>query len=334
LASLTFSSPDTGVLVLENGQISAETSPVDYGIFWDYSPSHGLLAYSSEFYHGSTDSRASISDLWVYDYETDTSEQWLADNVNWASWAPDGARLTAVVYNTEEEAMDLVFVSGPNQVELIAKCAFNFFSWSPNGDALAYVHKVDWSWTQEACTGTFLVSFPNGTQAPEREVQRVSDFGSEELVSGHILDKPIWVMEQNALIFPDAPFWVVPMDGSPPFVPQTPGGEDPLDLPRPHNNLWVPARRLLIGNTEGGRIGPGGVWVYELSEDLRTIVDYYRVGTLGGANTEITLVSWWSVGESILVLDSDSAKSDDFLNEFWGAPAVWSLIERKWIEWE
>ena len=78
--------------------------------------------------------------------------------------------------------------------------------------------------------------------------------------------------------------------------------------------------------------GKGGVWVYKLSEDLREITNYYRLGEAPvGNNIDMVLVSWWVVGESILVLDGESASKEEWLSNFWRAPAVWSLLERNWI---
>jgi hypothetical protein len=80
-----FASPDIGLLTLKNGQLSVETSPVDYGILWDYSPLSGKLAYSSEFFHNSVSNNLAVSDLWIYDYQTGTAQKWLDDNVTRAA---------------------------------------------------------------------------------------------------------------------------------------------------------------------------------------------------------------------------------------------------------
>ena len=123
-----FAGPDIGVLTLKDGQLSLEPGPVYYEILWDYSPVSGRLAYSSEFFHGSESNNISVSDLWVYDYQSGNSEKWLGDNVARASWAPDGERVTAAIYNPESEQIGLVLVSGPDQVELIADCASMLYS--------------------------------------------------------------------------------------------------------------------------------------------------------------------------------------------------------------
>ena len=43
-------STDIGMVVREENQISLQNSPVDFGLFWGYTPVTGRLAYSSEFW--------------------------------------------------------------------------------------------------------------------------------------------------------------------------------------------------------------------------------------------------------------------------------------------
>jgi hypothetical protein len=106
-----------------------------------------------------------------------------------------------------------------------------------------------------------------------------------------------------------------------------------LELPRPSGSLWAPELHQLVGNYDAGISGQGGVWVYQLSEDLRQIENYYRIGDAPqGDNSFITLVDWWSPGESILMLDGDNPDTEQYLSEFWRGPAVWSLIEGQWID--
>jgi hypothetical protein len=331
IAHLTpYGSGDFGILVLEDGELTAQPSPVSFQIFWEYTPVTGKLAYSPEFVHASEQNNVPVTSLWVYDYETGESTMWLEDNVIRAAWSPDGERVAAAVYNPETEQIDLVFISGPDQVELIAECASNLFSWSPDGTQLAYVNAMDWSGVKEACAGTYLVSYPDGISAGEPQIERVSDFGSQKLLSGQVNDKPIWALDQNALIYPGQPFWVVPLDGSPAFVPQTPGGEEPMNLPRPYGSIWSSQLGQLIGNVDG-MAGFGGLWVYQLSDDLTSIEKYYRIGeTPVRDNSDVVLVSWWTPAESILVLNGDNVDPSQYLNELWRAPFVWSLVDRQW----
>jgi hypothetical protein len=329
-----FGSHDIGLIVVQDEEVTVESSPVDFGLFWGYSPQTGKLAYSSEFFHGAENDRASISDLWVYDYQTGSATQWLEDNVSRAVWAPDGEHLTAAVYNPETDQIDLVLLSGPDKVRKIAECASMTFSWSPTGDTLAYVNSRVWLnyGLHESCLGTFLVTFPNGISGDEWDVSQVSEFGIQETSGNNFSDAPLWATEQNALIYPDQPFWVVPLDGSPAFIPQTPNGEAPLELPRPFGNLWAEDLHQLIGNYDVGLSGNGGVWIYQLSEHLTHIEEYYRIGDIPpGDNSFTTLVDWWTPEESILVFDEDNPDTSLYLSEMWKAPVVWSLVENRWL---
>jgi hypothetical protein len=330
-----FASADIGLLVLDNGELTVQPSPVEYGILWDYSPQSGKLAYSSEFFHVSESKYIGVSDLWVYDYQTGTKEKWLDDNVTRAGWAPDGEHVTVAVYNPVTEQIDLVLLSGPDQIELIAECASMLFSWSPNGDMLTYINSLIWRnfGVKEECLGTYLVAFPNGITGGELEISRVSDFGNQESGSNHVTDKPLWALEQNALIYPDQPYWVVPLDGSQAFVPQMPGGQDPMELPRLSGNLWSSNLNQMIGNGMTGPAGGGGVWVYQFSEDLSQVENLYRIGDVPeGDNSFIELVDWWNPEESILVLDGDNPDTSQYLSELWRGPAVWSLVEDRWSD--
>ena len=104
-----------------------------------------------------------------------------------------------------------------------------------------------------------------------------------------------------------------------------------MNLPRPFGSLWSTHLNQLVGNADTGPAGFGGVWVYQLSEDLQIMENYYRIGDFQqGNNSDIVLVAWWTPGESLLVLDGDNFELSEFLNESWRAPAVWSLDERQW----
>ena len=104
-----------------------------------------------------------------------------------------------------------------------------------------------------------------------------------------------------------------------------------MNLPRPFGSLWSTQLNQLVGNIETGPAGLGGVWVYQLSEDLRSMENYSRIGDkTTGDNSDIILVDWWVPGESLLVLDGDNFEQSDYLNELWRAPAVWSLVEGQW----
>jgi Tol biopolymer transport system component len=314
---------DSELLVQRSGRLGPEEVPVVMEIFWDYSPASGRLAYSSQFFHWSMDNGISVTDLWVYDYHTQQAERWLEDNLAWASWRPpvEGGtgsdRLTAALYDPERGHLVVAFVDGPDDIELIAECASTSYSWSPDHKELAYVNKANWEGVSETCTGTFIYSEEDGSN------RRVSALGEQELLSGSFDDAPIWAVEDGVLVYPDQPFWVIPLDGAPPFVPQAADGEEPMNLPRLNQHLWAPEYNLLIGNVEAMMENFNGVWVYELSDDLSAIVNRYRIEDVSDFSRAYRLIDWWAPGESLLMLTG----SNEF--SWWGIPVVWSLAEQQ-----
>jgi hypothetical protein len=147
----------------------------------------------------------------------------------------------------------------------------------------------------------------------------------------------MWALDQNALIYPGAPMWVIPLDGNKAFTPIAEGRTPSHDLSTTVLNIWSPELRQMIGTNEVGRLSTGGVWVYQLSEDLQRIERYYRLGDKPIVdNSDIDLVAWWEYGKSILVMDGDFNNDNHipFVNEFWATPFVWSLEDNLWIDIE
>lgn len=314
------------VLTVRPNQVGFEPSPVNFALYWDYSGATGRLAYASEFWRAARGSNRSVSDLWVYEYDTGEATQWLPDNVARASWSPlfpgrfSEQRLAAAIYNTEEGRYDLALVSGPGQVEWLASCASPTFSWSPDGTQLAYAafsigEPGD---IPQECEGVYLVSLEDGS------ITQIS--GLLSLSGSWIGDQPIWAEGQNVLLFseasPESVFWVIPLDGSGAFqldsepTAQNVGQEY---LPRPMYSLWSAEHRSLIGQTEG-MLDPFGVWVYTFSEDMRTIEEAYRIDW-GEYSHDLILVGWWDAGDSVLLRDISNTSD---LNPF-GVAMVWAL---------
>ena len=151
-------------------------------------------------------------------------------------------------------------------------------------------------------------------------------------MSGNLNDRPIWALGQDALIILDTPFWVAPMDGSPAYVPRMPGGVDPLSVPQPINPIWVPELRQLIGFVETGMGTDGGVYIYQFSEDMRSVTEISNIEwAIGDENSDLVLIDWWEPGKSILMLDHNMALENQFLSDYWGKPVIWSLADRTFI---
>ena len=318
------------VITVRPGKVGFEPSPVDLALFWDYGAATGKLAYASEFWHAASGSNRSVSDLWVYDYTTEDTTQWLPDNVSRALWSPvlrgDSAeqRLAAAIYNTETGHHDLALVHGPGQVERLASCASSSFSWSPDGSRLAYA-AFDINEPEdlpEECEGIFVLSVEDGS------LIRLS--GSLPIRGGWVGIRPIWAEGQNALLYPggspEALFWVIPLDGSGAYQIEEEEaarnvGQDFLS--RPQHALWSIEHRSLIGQIDA-MTDPFGVWVYTFAEDMRAIEDAYRIDW-GDHQHDTILVDWWEAGESVLLRDRTNTSPQ---NPF-GEAAVWSLSNRQ-----
>ncbi|MGD8823181.1 MAG: hypothetical protein PVG63_08780, partial [Anaerolineales bacterium] len=326
-------SSDIGLVVREENQVMLQSSPVEFGLFWGYAPATGRLAYSSEFWAAPGDgSNVSVSDLWVYDYVSGQSQQWVEANVGYARWALDGQRLAAAIWNSGQQRFDLALVSGPGEVAIVAECTSVQFEWNPWGDQLAFANLAGWAGTRSECQGTYVVSFEDGMDPDAASTRKVNAFGAQGQMNGSLNDRPIWALGEEALIILDSPFWIVPMDGSPAYVPTMPGGEEPLNMPRLVNPLWVPELRQLIGFVETGMNRDGGVYVYQFSEDMQSVTSVMNIeSALADPNADLTLIDWWEPGKSLLLLDHNMALENQFLSEYWGKPVIWSLTDQAFI---
>lgn len=325
---------EQGIPVLDGGRLSVIPSPVLFELYWDYSSISGKMAYSSAFFSSSgEESQVPVSDLWVYDFETGEAEMWLSSDVRRAVWAPDGQALTISLFNHDTQQLDLALLSGPNQMEILAECASMIYSWSPDGNRIAYLNPVQTNGIPDRCAGGYLVSTSPGVDAQDATVVRFSDFSDKPLVGWSEGHQPVWALEQNALIFPSQPMWVIPLDGSAAFTPQHADVFNGEYLPAIEDQIWSPKTRQLVGTVEAGMSGRGGVWVFGLSPDLRTLTGLYRIEDIPTeGNTDISLFGWWTQGESVLLVDMAVGKEAHFLGEWWGAPAVWDLDDRTWDE--
>ncbi len=318
---------DGKVITVRPQKVGFEDSPVDFSMYWDYSGATGKLAYASEFFHAARGSNTSVSDLWVYDYDTQMSAMWLPDNTARAIWSPlqpghfSDQRLAAAIYNTEEGRYDLGLASGPGQVQWLATCASPHFSWSPDATEIAYVAVPlgeDGAGVPQECKGVFIVSVDDG------EVRQLTDI--PKLYSGWFGDKPLWAEDQGSLLFTGASaksvFWSIKTDGSETFETSVADTIQEDYLPLPQYSLWSSDHRAVISQTEG-MMDPFGVWVYSFSDDMRTIRDAYRINW-GDYTHNIVLLGWWEPGESVLLRDISNTSA---LNPF-GVAMVWSLSDQ------
>jgi hypothetical protein len=263
-------------LTVRGGKISDEPSPVSITVFWDYTSVTGRLAYGNEAFHtNAITNRESVTDLWVYDYNTGKKELWLEDNVIGALWSPvidpkTGLQPLAVALPNNT----LALMTGPGQLVTLSETFSPFFSWSPDGRWLAF----------SEAEALFVTSVETGEirQLTPREEPWYSS-------------KPVWAPGTQALIYTYKSFVkVVKLDGSAAFIPIPAGGDPQPEQPVVVVSLlWSEQGSRLI--TESAGMGVmAEVTVYELSDDLRTILGSYTLEDVG-------LGGWMVPGESLIL---------------------------------
>ena len=284
------------LLTVRAGQGAFEASPVEIGMFWDYTPLTGRIAFASHFWQADeATGTTSVSDLWIYDYASGESEMWWGDHVLFAAWSPALDEANAQQYLAA--ALDdgsLALFTGPNEFRIVSSEATHHFSWSPDGRRLAYLKDG----------GLFLVSV-DGSQPNQLTQVTTNNVDGQ----GWIEDRPVWALEHQAILYTKAPFEMALLDNSDVFTPHTadgtlPGGE------RAYHMLWSPENRMLVVETE--ELNGFRVWIYELSPDLRTILS---TDSFERIESE-PVAAWWVPGESILLRNGD----------------VWSISEKTIIQ--
>ena len=319
------------VLQVREGVAAFTQSPVAMDFLWDYSGSSGKIAYASEFYHASRDFSRSVTDLWVYDYATDSGEKWLEDDVGrvyWSPYLPESSvpqQLAAAVFDSNNGTFDLLLVDGPGQTRKIANCVSEEFSFSPDGTLIAY--KSGWynesEPRPEECEGAFVVNLS------DQSIRRLSD--TDPLATGGWFgDQPLWAESLDGLLFKSyneaSIFNLVPLEGSGWYTVAIAAsiGED--YLPAPFYSLWSDAHTTVIGQTEG-MLDPWGIWVYRLSASGDEIEEAFRIDW-GASRHDLILLGWWEPGESVLIRDITYTSGLNPLGEV----VVWSLAERKVVD--
>jgi hypothetical protein len=328
-------SPGSGdastILEVRQGVAAFAQSPVDGEMLWDYSGPSGRIAYASEFFHASRNFSRSVSDLWVYDYASDTSEMWLEDDVSRAYWSPylpdssEPQQLVAAVFDSNSGTFDLMLVDGPSQTRTIAQCASEEFAFSPDGKRLAY--KAGWygdsTQRPEDCEGVFVIDLKDQAN---RRLTVTSPIAS----GGWIGDQPLWAESLDALLFKSydetSVFNLVPLDGSE-WKPVVIAPSVSVDtLPVPFYSLWSDTHKIVIGQTEG-MFDPFGVWVYRLSPEGEQIEQAFRIDW-GNYRHDLMLIGWWEPGESVILRDITYPSALNPLGEV----VIWALAEGAVIE--
>ena len=254
-------------------------SPVD-GIFWDYSNQTGKLLYGTEYVPGPDDLGTWIGNytLWVYDFRTDMSTKWIPGGVLEASWSTEvdnqgQLRLAVIIADGT-----VGIVTAPDQVVELANierygaemdvCCI---TWSPKGDKLAYIKNE------------ILYVIQTTPQEPR-------------LLAENAYGHPVWVQDQQLLLFPSSIVKVAQADGSGPFIPQIPDGNRVWVMPE-RELLWEPETRTLVFDEFHIAEMPQSItWMYIFSEDFKNVVEQYSCERQDASY----LLSWFDYGETAI----------------------------------
>lgn len=267
------------VLMLEGDTLLYQSLPVDVEIFFDYQPESGWLAYGSKFW-GATANQQSVTDLYIYNFATESNQLWADGNVGRTALSPvspisEQPTVAVAVHNGQ--AFDLVLKLGPdNDVPLVQDVA-PYFSWSPDGSQIAYLRDGD----------LFVTSV-------------TEDSGNSPIASGvyegsgWIGDAPLWLGDSGYLLYADNPFTIVAVDGSETIVPL---GEDGSSLqgPRPFAMLYAPTTNQLI--TESAGMFGSSVIVYQFGDGFETAVPVQQID-------DAQLAGWYVKNKSVVIVSS------------------------------
>lgn len=254
-------------------------SPVE-GLFWDYSNQTGKLVYGTRYTSSPGDNEVWVDDytLWIYDFRTDLSIKWLQGSVLEAKWAPEvddqGQQRLAVIM--ADGTVGLILV--PDEVtelanikrydpEMDACC----ISWSPEGDRFTYVKSET------------LYVIPNTPQEPR-------------MLAENAFGRPVWVMEEQLLLFPSSVLKVARADGSGPFIPNIPDGNRVWAMPE-SELLWDPENRMLVfDELHISESTEAITWVYSFSDNFETVIEQYSCVRTDTSH----IISWYDDGKSMI----------------------------------
>lgn len=277
------------VLTVQDGEIVYEEEPAAIEAFFDYAD--GRIAYGAEFWYAAENGSDAVTDLWVYDYATGESEQWLDGNVARADWSPVDTEVLAVAHHNGT-TFDLVLMLGPEDWIVLNEDISPFYAWSPNGEQIAFVRE-----------GELIVTELDGTESAP-----LASSVYEE--SGWVGDAPLWLPDEGLLSYADFPMTFVPLDGEEAYEPIGVNGEVMDVNKRPFQMLWSSSQHQLIMQYQA-MFGPG-VQIFQFAEDMTTVTEVFDLGE----GTEV--VGWYEIDEQVIILQN-------------GEPQIYSLATNEYV---
>lgn len=262
------------VLMLEDGDVAPRPLPIDVEIFFDYEA--GWLAYGSKFW-GATANQQSVTDLHIYNFATGIDQLWDDANIGRAAFSPAGTvsgQPTVALTKHNGRGFGLIVKWEPDTDLLLVEDVAPYFSWSPDGSQIAYLRDNE----------LFVTSSSE-------------DSGNPPIASGvyqnsqWIGDAPLWLGDSGYLLYADAPFTIVAIDGSETIVPVS-GNDVSLDKGRPLTMLYSSTHNQLIAETEG--MFGSGVVFYQFEDGFATAVIRMQIA-------DAQLAGWFEEDESVVL---------------------------------
>ncbi|MBK7896116.1 MAG: hypothetical protein WAS33_21525 [Candidatus Promineifilaceae bacterium] len=261
------------VLMVEDGEMAPQLLPVEAEIFFDYQA--GWLAYGSQFWQP-TANQQSVTDLRLYSFATGEAAVW-AEQVGRAAISPlemlgEPPSVAAAIHNGQ--GFDLILLRGAENRTVLVEDIDPYFSWSPDGRQIAYLRN----------NALFVTDAASNSGNPPIASGVYQN-------SGWIGDAPLWLGDSGYLLYADAPFTIVAVDGSETIVPASGDGVS-LDHGRPLTMLYSATHNQLIAETEG--MFGSGVMFYQFDEGFETAVISMQIA-------DAQLAGWYEEGESVVL---------------------------------
>ncbi len=263
------------VLMVQNDDMELREMPVEVELFFDYEA--GWLAYGSTFWEATADQQ-SVTDLHMYNFATGTDQLWAEGNIGRAALSPINevsSQPSVAIAAHDGSGFDLVVMLGPDNSVPLVEDVDPYFVWSPDGDWIAYLKDGDLFITSAAV-----------------------DSGNPPIASGvyqnsgWIGDAPLWLGDSGYLLYADAPFTIVAVDGSETIVPTAADGTA-LQGQRPYTMLYSSTTHQLVAEFEG--MFGTNVMVYQFGDGFATAVPLQQID-------DAQLAGWYVENESVVIV--------------------------------